>query len=354
VIHENDVVVGTHGRSFWILDDITPLRQLDARIAEEPAHLFRPQLARRVRWNMNDDTPLPPEEPAGKNPPDGAILDYVLKAAAAGPVTLEILDGSGRPVRRFSSTDKPEPIDEKELNVPTYWVRPPQTLSAGAGFHRFVWDLHSPPPDALARDYPMTAIYQDTPRHPLGPWVLPGQYTVRLTAGATISTQPLTVAMDPRVKTPAADLARQFELATQICAAMHEDVRALRRVQALRRQLQSLRERADKTAARDALGAVERKAAALEGVPGRFGRAARAASEDNLTRSNGDLATLLEVVEGADARPTAATLSALEETFKTLDGLLARWKEIETRDVPSLNRDLQKAHLPALDLTPEH
>ncbi len=192
VLHEDDAVVGTHGRSFWILDDITPLRQLDARVAEEPVHLFRPQLARRVRWNMNDDTPLPPEEPAGKNPPDGAILDYELKEAA-GPVTLEILDASGRPVRRFSSADKPEPLDEKELNIPTYWVRPPRTLSAAAGFHRFIWDLHYPPPAALSRgrDYPMTAIYQDTPRHPLGPWVLPGQYTVRLTAGATTSTQPL-------------------------------------------------------------------------------------------------------------------------------------------------------------------
>ncbi len=95
-------------------------------------------------------------------------------------------------MRRFSSADKPEPVDEKELNVPTYWVRPPRTLSAGAGFHRFIWDLHWPPPDALSRghDYPMTAILQDTPRHPLGPWVLPGQYTVRLTAGATTSRSP--------------------------------------------------------------------------------------------------------------------------------------------------------------------
>ena len=124
VIHEDDLVIGTHGRSFWILDNITPLRQLDQRVAGAPAHLFRPQLARRVRWNTYTDTPLPPEEPAGKNPPDGAILDYALAAAAAGPVTLEILDASGKMIRRFSSADKPEPVDEKEMNVPTYWVRP--------------------------------------------------------------------------------------------------------------------------------------------------------------------------------------------------------------------------------------
>jgi hypothetical protein len=353
VIHEDDLVAGTHGRSFWILDNITPLRQRDAEVAGAPAHLFRPQLAHRVRWNTNSDTPLPPEEPAGKNPPDGAILDYMLKAAAAAPVTLEVLDVSGKSVRRFSSADKPETIDEKELNVPTYWVRPGQAVSATAGFHRFVWDLRLPPPDALSRDFPISAIFGDTVREPLGPWVLPGQFTVRLTAGGRAVTQPLTVAMDPRVKTPAADLALQFQVAMKICAAMEEGAEALRQVQALRRQLQSIRERADKTAARDALGDVERNAAALEGASGRFGRAARARSEDNLTRSNGDLATLLEVVDGADARPTAAALSALEETLKALASLLARWNEVRTRDVPSLNQELQKAQLPALDLTTE-
>jgi len=351
VIHEDDVVVGTHGRSFWILDDITPLRQLDASVAQAQTHLFRPQLARRVRWNMNDDTPLPPEEPAGKNPPDGAILDYFLKTVPTGPVTLEILDGSGKLVRRFSSADKPEPVNEKELEVPTYWVRPPRTLSADAGFHRFVWDLHYPPPDTLRRGYPMTAIYEDTARHPLGPWVLPGQYTVRLIAGATTSTQPLTVAMDPRVKTPSADLARQFELATQICAAMHEDFTALREVQSLRARLKKLKARAGKTAAADTIAALDAKAAALEGTPGGFGHASRAASEDNLARSNGDLATLLEVVEGADARPTPAAVSTVEGSLKTVAGLLARWKKIRTRDVPALNRQLEKAKLPLVDLT---
>jgi hypothetical protein len=231
-------------------------------------------------------------------------------------------------------------------------VRPPRVLSAGAGFHRFVWDLRFPPPDAPSRDYPISAIFGDTVREPLGPWVLPGRYTVKLTAGGSTVTQPLTVEMDPRVKTPAADLALQFEAATKICSAMHEDVRALRQVQALRRQLQSLRERADKTAARDALDALDRKAAALEGS-GRPGRGARSAPEQNLTRSNGDLAALLEVVEGADARPTPAALSAVEETGKALASLIARWTEVQTRDLPAFNRELQKAHLPALNATTE-
>ena len=134
---------------------------------------------------------------------------------------------------------------------------------------------------------------------------------------------------------------------------MHEDFTALREVQSLRARLETLKARAGKTAAADAIGALDGKAAALEGTPGRFGRASRAASEDNLTRSNGDLATLLDVVEGADARPTPAAVSAVEGSLKTVAGLLARWKEIRTRDVPALNRELEKAKLPPVDLTPE-
>ncbi len=349
VIHEDDAVIGTHGRSFWILDDITPLRQLDASVAEAPAHLFRPQLARRVRWNMNDDTPLPPEEPAGKNPPDGAILDYQLKAASAGPVTLEILDDKGRLVRRFSSADRPEPVDEKDLNVPTYWVRPPQALSAAAGFHRFVWDLRSSPPDALRHDYPMTAIVHDTPRHPVGPWVLPGQYTVKLTAGAKTSTQPLTVAMDPRVKTSREDLARQFELATQITEAMREDVTALREVQSLRSKLESLEAKAARGPAAAAIAALETKAAAMEGSAGGFGFGPRGAAED-LSRLNGSLETLLEVVESADAKPTPAMAAAADGVRKSLAGQLARWTDVKTKDLPALNEELRKAKLPPINL----
>ncbi len=354
VIHEDDLVVGTHGRSFWILDDITPLRQLDARVAQAPAHLFRPQLARRVRWNMNDDTPLPPEEPAGKNPPDGAILDYVLKNPAAGPVTLEILDSSGKLVRRFSSADRPEPINEKELEVPTYWVRAPQVLSAEAGFHRFVWDLHWPPPAALRHEYPMTAILHDTPRHPLGPWVPPGKYTVRLMAGTRTFTQPLTVEMDPRVKTSPADLERQFVLAARVSTAMHEDFVALEQVKSLRGQLAPLKERAGKSAAGAAIDALDGKAAALEGVPRRFGLRGRSAEVQDLSRLNGELSTLLGVIEGADAKPTPAAEADVEEVVKTLATQLARWKEIQTRDLPSLNSELRKAKLPPVSLTPEH
>ena len=149
VIHGDDVVVGTHGRSFWILDDITPLRQIDRDLANSDAVLFKPGTAYRVRRDTNPDTPLPPEFPAGKNPPDGAIFDYYLKSNATAAVKLTVMDSSGKIVRSFASTDKPEMTWEqlaKEVNVPLYWIRPPQILSAEAGMHRFVWDLRTPPP----------------------------------------------------------------------------------------------------------------------------------------------------------------------------------------------------------------
>ena len=164
VIHQDDIVVGTHGRSFWILDNITPLRQLTREVADAQAYLFAPQLTYRVRRNNNTDTPLPPEIPAGQNAPDGVMLDYWLKSSSPHAVTLEVSDSEGTLVRRFSSADKPPQVDDKELNVPTYWIRPERTLSAQAGMHRFVWDAHHPPPASLEHDYPISAIYHDTPR----------------------------------------------------------------------------------------------------------------------------------------------------------------------------------------------
>jgi photosystem II stability/assembly factor-like uncharacterized protein len=219
-IHENDLVAGTHGRGFWILDDIAPLRQFNAETAAVDAHLFRPSPAMRVRWNNGTDTPLPPEEPAGQNPPDGAILYYNLKSAASGPVTLEIFDSSMKLVRRYASDDKPDPIDPS-LNVPTYWIRPTEILSPTAGLHRFVWDLCYPPPEGVDHEYPISAIVHDTPRYPLGALVMPGEYSVKLTVEGKSYLQPLTVKMDPRVKTSLAGLRQQFDLAQRIIGLMH-------------------------------------------------------------------------------------------------------------------------------------
>jgi photosystem II stability/assembly factor-like uncharacterized protein len=203
VIHDDDLVVGTHGRGFWILDDMSPLRQMTSVVAAASAHLFAPRATYRLPRDTNDDTPLPPEEPAGKNPPDGAILYYYLKSAATGPVTLEVFDSNDKLVRRFASTDKAEP-PSPELDVPTWWLRPFQALSNAAGMHRFIWDLHAAP--VVGRggrrggdEAPISAIFQDTPMAQ-GEWMPPGSYTVRLTAGGQTYAQGLVVKADPREK----------------------------------------------------------------------------------------------------------------------------------------------------------
>ena len=198
VIHEEDLVVGTHGRGFWILDDMSPLRQLTAEVAAANAHLFAPRPTYRLPRDTNTDTPLPPEEPAGKNPPDGAILYYYLKSAASGEITLEILGSGNALVRRFSSADKPVP-PPSTLTVATEWLRPFQPLSAAAGMHRFIWDLHAAPsPGGGGRGGPpISAIYRDTPLAQ-GAWMPPGTYTVKLTVDGRTYTAPLVVKPDPR------------------------------------------------------------------------------------------------------------------------------------------------------------
>src|SRR5579884_651072 len=231
-IHENDLVAGTHGRSFWILDDLTPLRQIGAAAAARGPYLFAPEAAWRVRRDTNTDTPLPPEVPAGQNPPDGAVIDYYLPAPASGTVTLAIYSDTGRLIRQYSSAERaPASIAQLNatLNVPVYWVRPFQPLETGAGMHRFVWDLHYPPPASLRRDYPIAAVPHDTPLYPRGPIVLPGRYVVKLTVGGETATRPLTVRMDPRVNASPAALRSQFRLAMGVYRDLNRDGAAIPR-----------------------------------------------------------------------------------------------------------------------------
>jgi hypothetical protein len=197
---------------------VTPLRQVAAATVGEDAHLFAPSEAWRFRWNKNTDTPLPPDEPAAPNPPDGAVIDYYLKAAATGVVTLEVLDAAGKTVRRYASDEQAPPIKDVG-NCPAYWIRPVKVLSGDAGLHRFEWDLHYPPPPG-DKEYPIAATPHDTAPEPKGPWVLPGTYTVKLTANGRSVTQPLTVKMDPRVKTTALGLQQQFTLSKRLYDAM--------------------------------------------------------------------------------------------------------------------------------------
>jgi photosystem II stability/assembly factor-like uncharacterized protein len=349
VIHNDDVVVGTHGRSFWILDDITPLRQVNAQVASSGAHLFAPQLAYRVKRNTNTDTPLPPEEPAGQNPPDGAIINYYLKSSAASVVTLEILDSNGKLVRRYASDDKPEPVREKELNIPTYWIRPPQRLSTEAGMQRFVWDLRYAPPPAERRAYPISAIYRDTPAEPLGPEVLPGQYTVRLTVSGKAYTQPIVVKMDPRVTTPAEGLAQQFNLSMQCYDGIVRAHAALAQIRQTRAHLKSLGQQAKQGMVVEAIAALDKKLAAMAGSAPGFGRGGGDATLAGLMAA---MTGLLETLQAADVAPTTQAVAAVNQSQQALTDLMTRWEAVKDGDVKALNEQLRQARLPAINVEP--
>jgi photosystem II stability/assembly factor-like uncharacterized protein len=296
VVKDDDLVVGTHGRSFWILDDLTPLRQATPAALEEAAFLFAPQEAWRFRWNKNTDTPLPPDEPAGENPPDGAIVHYFLKANAAAPITLEILDGMGAVVRRYRSNDAPEPPVEGR-NIPDYWIRPSPPLAATAGLHRFVWDLHHAAPAAAQRSYPIAAIYRNTPVEPRGPWALPGAYTVRLIVDGRTITRPLRLKMDPRVKAAPEDLRAQLDRSREVTADMGRSFDALQQVKKER------------------------------GRAGEGPRAQKLADlESTLSTLNGRLTTVYTTLQEVDAAPTPAALQAAEDLRRELATALAAAK----------------------------
>ena len=205
IVKDDDVAVATHGRGFWILDDVTPLRQIDTGTAARDVVLFKPAVAWRVRWNLSSDMPWPKDEPTLPNPPEGAPINYYLRGAATGPVTLEILTPDGKLVRRYSSADALAPVPGPETaTVPIHWYRPPQPLPSGAGAHRFQWDLrYQPLGEGGGRGGPsIAAIAYNSAPAPSTPLVVPGTYTVKLTANGQTQTQTMTVKQDPRVKTP--------------------------------------------------------------------------------------------------------------------------------------------------------
>lgn len=274
VIKDADLVVGTHGRGFWILDDITPLRQIRPGM-ERTTVLFEPELATRIRRDLYTDTPLPPDEPMGENPPDGAIINYYLPPGAAGEVTLEILTGDGTVLRHYSSSDPVEPPLEGQ-QVPDYWPRPFRPLENTPGMHRFLWDLRHERPEGLRQGYPISAVPEDTPAEPLGAWVLPGTYTVRLTAGGHTYEQVLHVRMDPRVTTSPADLEQQHMLALRITDALNQihdaldahrgDAAALRRLSGQLGQLFNRVEEADMAPTPEVAQAASEALAAVQGA----------------------------------------------------------------------------------------
>lgn len=316
VIKDDDLVAGTHGRGFWILDGIAALRQIDGKTFDADAVLFKPGNAIRFEWNKNTDTPLPPWEPAGQNPPDGAILEYFLKTPASGEVTLEILGADGAAIRRYSSADKPREIRD-EGNVPYFWIRPSQPLSTAAGLHRFVWDMHYPPPAGSTPTYSIAATPGDTAPDPKGPWVVPGTYTVKLTANGKSHTQPLVVTMDPRVKSGALALQQQFTLSKRVYDA-------IARIQEALPRLAEARERAQAAGNADLAQKLQAIAGAGGGRGGRGGgRGAAPAGPPSLSGVSSQLSGLYGPTQRGSALPPAQTVSAINAALKEADRLLA-------------------------------
>jgi photosystem II stability/assembly factor-like uncharacterized protein len=346
-IHDDDLIVATHGRAFWILDDITPLREATSSLAATDAHLFTPAPAYRVHRDTYTDTPLPPDEPTGANPPDGAMIDYYLGRTASAPVTLEILDARGQLVRKFSSADKPD-VTEAELRkqlIPLYWVRPFRSLSADAGMHRWVWDLHYPAPDSTRHDYPISAIPGDTPRYPLGPTVLPGSYTARLTANGKSYTANFTVKMDPRVKTSAAGLDQKFQLETRLASLVSQTSKAVMQAGSIREPLQKVSEQATGPT-KDSVQAFQTKLAAVLGAPSGF--FAPPSAEVTLAQVNGQVAALYGQVWQADAEPSVAQSEAVKAIEHDTSDVMKRWDALKTADLAVLNRALHTANLPEI------
>jgi hypothetical protein len=316
VIHEDDLVVGTHGRSIWILDNIAPLREMARAANADRAFLFGPPTATRVRGNMFADTPLPPEEPTGQNPPDGAILDYYLIRSAT-EVTLEVIDDGGNVVRTFSSTDRPENVDPVTMAYPTYWIKPPQNLSTEAGHHRFIWDLRHEPPRGTRRQYAIAAVHRNTPSGPDGPFVHPGPYTIRLTVDGSVLERTLAVRLDPRVEISSEDLKLQTD-ASMAC------YKGYLKAQALREAMEETPDygRGDEWKAllgSGTAGDPNILYGSIYETPG---------DEETIAGLQHKFIFLLKLLQEADARPTPQAVKAVEALQESLGALQRRWEAL--------------------------
>ncbi len=341
-VHENDLVASTFGRALWILDDLTPLREMNSEVLSSDAHLFSPETAVRVRWDTNPDTPYPPETPAGKNPPNGAILNYFLKTGSSGEIGMTVYDAQGKEVRRFSST--PEARELPPPNVPSYWFAPPEALPKAAGLNRFVWDLRYPAPLALPYGYfgglleyteytlPSDAVPGDTPKlQPQGPVAVPGDYTVELMAGGKTYRKSVKVELDLRVKAAAPDLQQQLELERKIDRGMNVSYRSFHQVEELRKALEE-REKAGKAGwSKDLTEAVAAFRKKLDGIgkgepkaPG-FGPV------------NRELGRLAASAQSADVRPSETAKAAVEENCSALEKDLTKWRQLNSEELGRLN-----------------
>jgi photosystem II stability/assembly factor-like uncharacterized protein len=341
-IHDDDMVISTYGRGLWILDNISPIRQLTPELLASAAHLFVPAPALRVRWDTNQDTPLPIETPSGKNPPDGTAIDYYLGSAPAEGATITIRDARGNVVRKF--TGSPNEPKLPPPNVPEYWFSTPQPVDATGGMHRFIWNLRYDSPRVLPAGYygPILqyteytladhAIPHETPRQqPEGPLVVPGLYTVEFTAAGHTFQQPLTVELDPRVRASQADLEAQLTLARRILSGIEISFNEYRNQVALKTALDE--RKMGKTF--DTADLEKQIKAVTEG----------SRTAPGFAPVNRDLTRLLNSVEAGDQRPTEPQVQAVNETCDALLKVMNLWE--------ALNESLQKQNPLNLPISPE-
>jgi photosystem II stability/assembly factor-like uncharacterized protein len=317
VIHDNDLVIGTHGRSIWILDDFSPLREL-ASLTAKQVHLFKPSEAYRVRFNMFSDTPLPPEEPTGQNPPDGAIIDYYL-GSNTNKVELKIFDQKGIVVNSFSSDDLEEVLDTTKMQHPTYWKRPFQGLSGEKGHQRFIWNLRYKEPRGASRGYAIAAVQYNTESGPAGPFVAPGEYTIQLNVNGDITERSLTVKLDPRSELSNDALNLQSNLSMQ-CYTNYETLQVIR--ESIDKMLTA------KSSRQDALLKFRGQGAPNDGDI-IYGSIYESELEnETIVGLQSKLLYLLNVLQNADAKPTLKTQEASGILNKRVTEMASIWKSV--------------------------
>jgi len=326
-VHGADLIAATHGRSFWVLDDVTPLRQLTDSALRAPAYLFAPAPAIRLRRSVSNDTPIPPEEPHGFNPPAGAVIDYFLGSPPSDSVTLEIRDARGAVVNRFSSNDRLSPPSERP-QIADEWLPHAEPPTVHTGLNRFVWDLRYPPPPSESRNYSIAVVAgQGTVAEPQGPLVLPGEYQVRLSVGGRAYTQRLRVELDPRVRVPDSVLAGQLRLALEISNSMVQQQGLQVGLRGLQGELRVVGQRAIDKGVRGRLVALERVA-------------------DSLAREvrsvGGELTGVESVVESADRAPTEPARQVFAGLRDRLSAASGRWQRVLASDLPALNTQLRR------------
>ncbi|HKE90600.1 MAG TPA: hypothetical protein VKB45_09700, partial [Gemmatimonadales bacterium] len=334
VVHGNDLIVGTYGRGLWVLDDISPLRQMTAAVASEPVHLFTPGEATRLRRNVGNDTPFPPEVPHALNPPDGALIYYSLAAPPAGDVTLDVLDGNGIVVRHMTSAPAAPVKEAAQPPEPNFWLAAPQPLPKAAGLNRVSWDLRTDNPPAFSHSFEINANPGLTPASPLGPLVPPGAYTVRLTVAGKTYSAPVAVVNDARSPAITADVQAQYGLQAKILAGIRASWDGYQQVAAARAaalvDTVSTLPAVVVTAAKSLDSTLVAVGGNPEGGRGFGGFRAGPPPPPTFVGVNGTLGGQVNALETGDMAPTPSMHAAYEATCRDLATAAATWRGINS------------------------